>query len=1242
MWRLLILVFCLGLAGPLLAQDDAQDDKTYLENWLQDALTGAGRNVSITGFQGALSSQASLAQMTISDEDGVWLTMRDAQLIWTRSALLSGRLNIADLSARQIEITRLPKSEDGLTTSDAEAKDFSLPELPVSVNIDKINIAQIILGPDVIGEPATLAVTGRVALAGGEGDANLDIRRTDRNDQLTLDGAFSNISRVLRLDLDFSESEGGLVSSLLNIPGAPALGLVITGEAPLSEYTATVALSSDGQPRFGGKFGIQADPESEGTYAFSSNLSGDVRPLFSPDMHPFFGERSSLVVAGLTHPDGRTTLDQLDIVSGAMELSGDLALTADGWPERFRLEGRISEGDRVRLPLSGPETTVESLTLSARYDAALGDSWTTDVILRGLAREGIDLRLGRLSASGKIGREPNPSVSGDIAFSLQSLLPSDPALARAIGPDPKGTATFEWLPDAPLTISPLVLQSDDMTLEMRGTVNQLADGIPVRGQVKIETLDLARFSGLAQRDLRGSAVTTLTGTAVLLSGAFEAVLEAQTKALSINEPRLDPLLAGDTNLTLSALRDTGGIKLQNLTVTNDDALITASGEVNAQSARLNVTTRLSELSLIEPRLSGPGEARARLAWDTGGPVTLEQFDAQLAETTLSGQGKLYATDPVLPVEGQITVQSDDLSRFAKLLGTGLAGQINLDLSGNGEVKGDRFDLTFDLDGDSLRTGMAQLDNLVAGNIVTQGSVAMNEDSVDLRYLKLVTPRLRANATGSGPGAPVAVSARLADLGILTNGISGPAEARGTLTIADRLARRITLDLNATGPGGIAARITGALNDYGQSLALQLTGTAPLELANRFISPRSVRGNTSFDLALNGPAQLSSLSGQATFSEARVALPKLDYAVNDMTGTVTLQNGSADITVGGTTNKGGRIQVTGPIALTAPFPADLAITLQALGVTDYQIYETTVNGNLTVSGPLLGGALIQGAIALGKTELRVPSGSGVTLGTLPALTHIGEPGKVTQTRKRAGLTGQRAKSTVSFPLDLTISAPNQIFVRGRGLDAELGGQMRVSGTTNDMLASGVFQLIRGRLDILGKRLVLTEGLIDLRGALDPYLRFVAETNADDVLVRVIVEGLASEPEVTFTSEPDLPQEEVVARLIFGRGLDTISPFQAAQLVGAVATLTGRYDGGVVGKLRKSLGLSDLDISTSDEGATQLRAGAYISDNIYSEVTADSDGKQQINLNLDVSKNVTVRGRADNQGDTGIGIFFEKDY
>ena len=74
----------LACLTPAFAQDD---DKGFLTRTIQDALSGAGRTVSIDGFSGALSSAASFDRMTISDDDGIWLTLEEVVLDWNRSAL---------------------------------------------------------------------------------------------------------------------------------------------------------------------------------------------------------------------------------------------------------------------------------------------------------------------------------------------------------------------------------------------------------------------------------------------------------------------------------------------------------------------------------------------------------------------------------------------------------------------------------------------------------------------------------------------------------------------------------------------------------------------------------------------------------------------------------------------------------------------------------------------------------------------------------------------------------------------------------------------------------------------------------------------------------------------------------------------------------------------------------------------------------------------------------------------------
>jgi translocation and assembly module TamB len=179
--------------------------------------------------------------------------------------------------------------------------------------------------------------------------------------------------------------------------------------------------------------------------------------------------------------------------------------------------------------------------------------------------------------------------------------------------------------------------------------------------------------------------------------------------------------------------------------------------------------------------------------------------------------------------------------------------------------------------------------------------------------------------------------------------------------------------------------------------------------------------------------------------------------------------------------------------------------------------------------------------------------------------------------------------------------------------------------------------------LQQRFDLTEGSASLQGDFEPYIRLVATTEArTGTIISIIVEGPATEPEVSFVSTPSLPQDEVLSQLIFGRDLQNISPLQAVQLAAAVGTLAGRGDGGLINDFRKNIGLDDFDVTTDENGNAAVRAGKYLSENIYTDVTVSSDGSTEVNLNLDITDEITAKGTVDADGETSVGIFFERDY
>jgi len=577
------------------------------------------------------------------------------------------------------------------------------------------------------------------------------------------------------------------------------------------------------------------------------------------------------------------------------------------------------------------------------------------------------------------------------------------------------------------------------------------------------------------------------------------------------------------------------------------------------------------------------------------------------------------------------------------MGRGFAGSVDAraQVSGNAQAG----TLVLSASTRNLSVGQAQADALLRGNGTMRLNLAMRDGRIKVQEAVLNNPQLQVSANGalSGDTQNLNVDARLSNLGLVVPKFPGPVSVTGTVA---QSASGTTLDLAARGPGGIDGRVSGRISPRYDSADLAVRGSAQAALANAFLDPRAVSGLTRFDLRLNGPIALRSLSGTVTLTGGRYSDPSLGLAIEQLEADARLASGRATVTVGGRVTEGGRLRANGTIGLDAPFPGDLSVGLERVVLVDPNLYRTRANGEIAVKGPLAGGATISGRIALIETEVRIPDTLGAT--DIPeGLHHVDLTPPIAATLERAGLLGGPEDATAAsrrrpFALQLAISAPNQVFIRGRGLDAELGGELRLGGTSAAIVPSGGFDLIRGRLDILGKRLVLTRASLRLEGDFDPYLDVIASNQGSSVTTFVGIEGPASDPKVSFWSSPELPEEEVLSQLLFDRDLNSLSPLQAARLAGAVATLAGKGGVGLIGKLRGGLGLDDFDVNTNARGGTQVTAGKYLNDRTYTEVQMDDTGNSEIHLNFDLTDTITLRASSTSDGDSGVGVYLEKDY
>ena len=233
-------------------------------------------------------------------------------------------------------------------------------------------------------------------------------------------------------------------------------------------------------------------------------------------------------------------------------------------------------------------------------------------------------------------------------------------------------------------------------------------------------------------------------------------------------------------------------------------------------------------------------------------------------------------------------------------------------------------------------------------------------------------------------------------------------------------------------------------------------------------------------------------------------------------------------------------------------------------------------------------------------------------------------------------------------DLQIDAPDRVFVRGRGLDSEWSAHIQVRGQTPDPQLTGSLNLIRGRFIFFGKRLVISQGSVSFDGAYPPapLLDIAATHRARDITATLRVQGLATDPEISLQSSPPLPEDEILARILFGRETTRLTPWQAITLAQAINRLRGggsTFD--LMGETRRALRVDQIDIRTPDDEQddTTVTVGKYVSDRIYVELergVTEQSGRAAVEVELTPS--LRLETQTGGTVDSGIGIIWTRDY
>ncbi|MBZ9986301.1 translocation/assembly module TamB domain-containing protein [Mesorhizobium sp. BH1-1-5] len=947
--------------------------------------------------------------------------------------------------------------------------------------------------------------------------------------------------------------------------------------------------------------------------------------------------------------NGRLATDSVAVNSGS--------LTSDAL--NSQVAGRISLGDGV-VDLN-MKADVASSALPAAVRGMLGETAQLSAALKRDAKgnvnvDGLKLNSGALSADGQAGL-----ADGKLAAGIRGALSDVSGLSK----DAKGAIAFALNAQGPVTAPDLsmTVSSDRLSVAAREIT-----GLKLTASGKADAANPAanvQLTGnVAGQNLQGSAVLATTDGSRAINGLL----------LSLGPNKISGDLALDDAFvpvgTVSLdLPDIGPLAALALEKAEGNVRGTIAFTKAANGPNVAIKANTSEIKRGD--LSARNVAiDAQIANYMAAPVIAGTVRA---ESVTSGGTAITGIDVDLKRDGDWTGFSGGAT--VKNIPAKAAGRVKVAngtttielASGQATVQGIKAAIA-QTSTVTIANGVTTLDRLVlnlgGGTATVTGKVAQALDinanlaRVPISLANSFSPGLDAAGSISGtvkvtgvPAAP-SVAFNIDASGVQTSQTRGAGLGGMNVSSSGTFAgNKLAFDANISDGAGLGLKGGGSVTTAGTpALVLDFNGKVPFSfLASKLAAQGlGLTGIANVNVQVRGPASSPVIGGTVSTSGARLVDARSGLAVNDIAADVSIGSGVARINrLTGTLSTKGNLSASGTVGITPAqgFPADLSIKLTDGRYTDGRVVTANLGGDLTVKGPLVSAPVIAGTVNLARTVITVPEKLPGSLSALD-VKHKNAPASVRAQDKalRPATSSGSSNSGSGLTLDVTVNAPNQIFIQGRGVDAELGGSLKLTGPASAPQAVGTFTLQRGRLIILSKRLTFTEGTIGFQGSLVPYLNMTATTTTSSATVTILVSGEATNPKFTFSSVPALPQDEVLAQLIFGQSMSKLSPLQIAQLASAAAQLAGV--GGstsLLENLQSAIGVDDLDVTTDEKGGTAVSAGKYLNDRTYVTIQkGDKPGSGKATIDLNVGRGVKLRGEANDAGEAKGGVFYEREY
>jgi translocation and assembly module TamB len=884
------------------------------------------------------------------------------------------------------------------------------------------------------------------------------------------------------------------------------------------------------------------------------------------------------------------------LLAGKQDLT--FALQGTG-PGHTQLSSLALRGERLSLIASG-DIVRDALNLDAEATIANLNALSAEHE----GRANIDVRVA--------GTTDAPRLSGKAALSAGKLfgravqtLNIDLAEADAKGMSRltikgdyderpvDGAANVAWRPEGGARIEALNLVLDSLTLNGDATVE--GAGL-INGAFAIDARDLAEIAPFIGVNMEGALAGTLRFAAsgdrqsinLALTGPSAVIEGTAFDGIAITGTIGDLFGNASPNLRVrAAFADFDGFDLEAIDATARGPLAALEVNAKAQRAGTAISTRVTLKLESEPNVISiaalqltRGDKTARLA----SPVTITMRDGRI----------LIPTTRILAGGGSITL---------------------------------------------------------AGDAGTTMDIGLTATSLPLWVAAFATDPLPITGTASGTARIREAGATSFDMKVVN--LAPEADPRivrnVTLTATGKTDRSgVDFKLTLADPARTSFQATGRVPfAEGGPLNININGSADLALANAYLSVTGdrARGAMSVSALITGTRAAPRIAGTGKIANGLFRSAASGFELRDFTADfVGSERHVAVNSIAGKAANGGAITGRGEISLDPAnnYPMNISVKANDAQLVSTELTTVIADVDARMVGGLTANGSITGTADVELWEIRLPQRLSRPL-TPIRVKHVNAPPDIAATLPQEPAE-EEAQSSITIGLDITVHAPRRVHVRGQGITAEFGGQVKASGSVDRPEINGRFDLRRGTVELLSQRLALTRGRITFAGDVVPILDIVAEARKSDVTASIGVKGRATTPEISLTSTPTLPQDEIMSRILFDKSTQQLSAFEAVQLAGAIARLSGLASGpGILDRLRTSLGIDSLGAVTDTAGGTAVSAGSYVGSGVYLGFVQGTDTTAgRATVDVDLTDDIKLRGEAGPSGDTRLGVVAEWEY